>query len=53
MRHYINSALLYAILAMAGGVFYRESTKFSGFTAKPPSLWYIPIIFCWAWCFFC
>ena len=34
MRRYINSALLYAVLAMVGGVFYREFTKFSGFTAK-------------------
>lgn len=34
MRRYMNSALLYAILAMAGGVFYREFTKFNGFTAK-------------------
>ena len=34
MKRYINTALLYAILAMAGGVFYREFTKFSSFTAK-------------------
>lgn len=34
MKRYINSALLYAILAMIGGVFYREFTKFNGFTAK-------------------
>lgn len=34
MKRYMNSALLYAILAMAGGVFYREFTKFSGFAAK-------------------
>lgn len=34
MKGYINKALLYAILAMAGGVFYREFTKFNGFTAK-------------------
>lgn len=34
MKRYINAALLYTILAMAGGVFYREFTKFSGFTAK-------------------
>lgn len=33
MKRYMNSALLYAILAMAGGVFYREFTKMSGFTA--------------------
>ncbi len=34
MKRYINTALLYAILAMAGGVFYREFTKFNNFTAK-------------------
>ena len=34
MKRYMNSALLYAILAMAGGVFYREFTKFNEFTAK-------------------
>ncbi len=27
-------ALLYAVLAMASGVFYRELTKFNNFTAK-------------------
>lgn len=34
MKRYINAALLYAVLAMAGGVFYREFTKFNGFTAR-------------------
>ena len=34
MKRYINWALLYAVLAMAGGVFYREFTKFNGFTGK-------------------
>ncbi len=34
MKRYINSALLYAVLAMAGGVFYREFTKLNGFTGK-------------------
>lgn len=34
MKRYINAALLYAIFAMAGGVFYREFTKFNGFTGK-------------------
>ena len=33
MKRCINAALLYAVLAMAGGVFYREFTKFNGFTA--------------------
>lgn len=34
MKRYINMALLYAVFAMAGGVFYREFTKFNNFTAK-------------------
>ena len=34
MKCYMNTALLYAIFAIAGGVFYREFTKFNGFTAK-------------------
>ena len=34
MKRYMNSALLYAALALAGGVFYREFTKFSGFSGK-------------------
>lgn len=32
MKKYINLALIYAIAAMAGGVFYREFTKYNGFT---------------------
>lgn len=34
MKRYMNTALLYAILAMVGGVFYREFTKFNAFTEK-------------------
>jgi len=34
MKRCMNASLLYAVLAMAGGVFYREFTKFNGFTAK-------------------
>lgn len=34
MKRYINWSLLYAVLAMAGGVFYREFTKFNGFSGK-------------------
>ena len=30
----MNASVLYAILAMVGGVFYREFTKFNSFTAK-------------------
>ncbi|MDD2354962.1 MAG: DUF2871 domain-containing protein [Lachnospiraceae bacterium] len=32
MKKYLNYALGYAIAAMAGGVFYREFTKWNGFT---------------------
>lgn len=32
MKKYINHATVYAILALIGGVFYREFTKFNGFT---------------------
>ena len=32
MKKYLNLSLLYAIAAMVGGVFYREFTKFQGFT---------------------
>ncbi|MGM9684358.1 MAG: DUF2871 domain-containing protein [Eubacteriales bacterium] len=31
MKRYLNIALIYAIAAMAGGVFYREFTKLNGF----------------------
>ena len=34
MKRYVDTALLYAILAMVGGVFYREFTKFNGFAGK-------------------
>ena len=34
MKRYMNMALLYAVFAMVGGVFYREFTKFNGFTGK-------------------
>ena len=32
MKKYLNLLLAYAIAAMVGGVFYREFTKYSGFT---------------------
>lgn len=32
MKKYLNISLAYAVAAMAGGVFYREFTKFNGFT---------------------
>ncbi len=34
MKRYMNTALLYAVLATAGGVFYREFTKFNGFDER-------------------
>lgn len=32
MKKYLNYALVYAIAAMIGGVFYREFTKWNGYT---------------------
>ncbi|MEG0741279.1 MAG: DUF2871 domain-containing protein [Clostridia bacterium] len=34
MKKFINLSFLYAIAAIVCGVFYREFTKFSGFTGK-------------------
>lgn len=34
MKKLINTSFVYAILAMIGGVFYREFTKFNGFVGK-------------------
>ncbi len=34
MKKYVNLTLVYAILAMAGGVFYREFTKFNDSTGR-------------------
>ncbi len=31
MKRYMKAAFLYAIMAMAGGIFYREFTKYLGF----------------------
>ena len=33
MKRYINYSIVYAILALVGGVFYREFTKMNGYTA--------------------
>ena len=33
-KKYVDLSLLYAVLAMVGGVFYREFTKFVGFSGK-------------------
>lgn len=32
MKKYLNISMIYALCAMTGGVFYREFTKFNGFT---------------------
>ena len=32
MKSYINYSIVYAVLAMIGGVFYREFTKMNGYT---------------------
>lgn len=34
MKKLINLSLIYAVAAMAGGVFYREFTKFSDFSGR-------------------
>ena len=34
MKRYANTALLYAILALIGGVFYREFTKWNDFSGQ-------------------
>ncbi len=34
MKRYMNLSLLYTVMGLAGGVFYREFTKFNGFTGK-------------------
>jgi len=34
MKKLINRSFLYAVLALAGGVFYREFTKWNGFTSR-------------------
>ena len=34
MKRYANTAVIYAVIAMIFGVFYREFTKFNGFTGR-------------------
>lgn len=34
MKKYMNTALVYALLAMVGGVYFRELLKFVGYTGK-------------------
>ena len=37
MKKIMNTSLIYFVLAMAGGVFYREFTKWNGYT-EPTTL---------------
>lgn len=32
MKRLMNASIVYGVLALVGGVFYRESTKLNGFT---------------------
>ena len=34
MKKIMNTSLIYFVLAMAGGVFYREFTKWNGYRAQ-------------------
>ncbi|MDP3447453.1 MAG: DUF2871 domain-containing protein [Eubacteriales bacterium] len=34
IKRFFNAAIVYASLALAGGVFYREFTKYGGFTGR-------------------
>ena len=34
LKRYFNASIVYASLALAGGVFYREFTKYAAFTGK-------------------
>ena len=34
IKKYMNCAIIYTILGLIGGVFYREFTKFNGFSGK-------------------
>ena len=36
MKKIMNASLIYFVLAMAGGVFYREFTKWNGYTEPTP-----------------
>ena len=40
MKKLLNTAFIYALAAMAGGVFYREFTKFNGFSGARRWAWY-------------
>ena len=51
-KHFARAAFVYAALAMVFGVFYREFTKFSGFTGQTtlsvmhPHYFLLGMVFC-------
>ena len=58
LKKYINTAIIYAVLAMAGGVFYRELTKYNHYTGRTTLafvhthyfiLGMLFLCFCWFW----
>lgn len=52
MKKYINNSLVYAILAMVAGVFYREFTKYMGFVGETMLLRVHPHLFVLGMVFF-
>ena len=52
MNKYINNSLIYAILAMIAGVFYREFTKYIGFVGETMLLRVHPHLFVLGMVFF-
>lgn len=52
MKKYINNSLVYAILAMVAGVFYREFTKYMGFVGDTMLLRVHPHLFVLGMAFF-
>ena len=53
MKKLLNTAFIYALAAMAGGVFYREFTKFNGFSGRTALGLYTRTCSCWERCFSC
>ena len=48
MKRYANTAVVYAVIAMIFGVFYREFTKFNGFEGQTVLSAIHPTTSCWA-----
>ena len=53
MKRYMNTALLYAIFAMAGEYFIGNLPNLTVSLTKRLLQLYILIIFCWVWFFSC